>query len=167
MRSTTADLRRVVSQFRAWRVRRQGFRIPAELWDAAVALLAEHSLSEVCRVLRLNPSQLKKAREARGVGRGAGRHRTRAVGRTRRVSSPCPASARSGFIELPALAPPSVESAELRRVVALAPAGTQRCRLSIESPLGVLTITLPLIEPELVALVRRHVAAVLGEGPVA
>jgi len=167
MRSRTADLRRVVSQFRVWRVRRQGFRIPPELWDAAVVLLAEHSSSEICRVLRLNPSALKKAREARWGGRGAERHGSRTVGRTRRVSPPRPASARSGFVELPALASTSLEGAELRRVVALAPAGTQRCRLSIESPLGALTISLPLIEPDLVALVRRQVAAVLGEDPVA
>jgi hypothetical protein len=65
MRSRRAGLRRVARQFGVWRRRREGRRIPTELWDAAVGLLAEHSSSEICRAPRLNATRFKEAQEAR------------------------------------------------------------------------------------------------------
>lgn len=41
--------------------------------------------------------------------------------------------------------------------------GTHVCRLSIESPMGALTVTIPAIERDLAEVVRRCVAAALGE----
>lgn len=50
----------VGNQFEAWRKRRRcRSRIPEDLWEAAVDLCREHSLSEVSQGLRLNYNNLK------------------------------------------------------------------------------------------------------------
>jgi hypothetical protein len=45
--------------------------------------------------------------------------------------------------------------------------GAHRCRLSVETAQGVLSIELPAIDHDLVALIRRCVAAAVGEGSAA
>ncbi len=43
MRSRKPEFRRVEEKYGVWRKQREGRRIPTKLWDAAVALLPEHS----------------------------------------------------------------------------------------------------------------------------
>jgi signal recognition particle subunit SEC65 len=164
MRSRRPGLRRVEKQFRVWRRRREGRRIPSELWDAAVALLAEHSSSEICRALGLNATRFKEAREARrysgedrrkGVRR-SGADRTPGALRTSRERAGRPLGA---FVELPHLA----EHPSGLRFGAAPALRAQACRLTIEGPTGTLTISLPAIEGELAELVRRCIFTVLGE----
>ncbi len=58
-------LEAVRHQFESWRKKRRcQSRIPASLWQAAIGLCREHSIDEVARALRLNPSRLRH-----GVGR--------------------------------------------------------------------------------------------------
>jgi hypothetical protein len=165
MRASRAELSRVERQFRVWRKKREGRRIPRELWDAAVGLLAEHSSSEVCRVLGLNPARFKVTREAR---RGADDGRRRRGGTGRATARPAPGrwTSRGGsglpsgaFVELP----PVAASSGGMELGATLRQGAQLCRLSIEGPMGALTITLPAIERDLADVVRRCVAAALGE----
>ena len=167
MRSRRAGLRRVERQFRVWRRRREGRRIPSDLWDAAVALLAEHEASEICRVLGLNPTRFKVAREAR-TGATLGGHRWRGSARAARPKPGRSSRERGGrrpgaFVELP---PVTAISGRLQ-FGAVSEPGTQACRVIVESPTGTLTVTIPAIGPELAQLVRRCVAAALGESPAA
>ena len=55
-----SSLEVVRNQFEVWRKRRpcRG-PIPEALWEAAVGLCGEHSIFEVCRVLRVNYNGLK------------------------------------------------------------------------------------------------------------
>lgn len=169
MRSSKLGLRQVASDLGVWRKRREGRRIPTELWDAAVALLAEHSSSEICRVLRLNPTQFKKAREARGVAVGMGLcgrrgQRNASRGSARRAWARPRSRGRSdsraaAFVELPALS----ASSGVAPFGGAFKHGLHVCRLSIEGPMGALTITMPAVERDLADIVRRCVAAALGE----
>ena len=164
MRSKGDGLGEVERQFLAWRRRRQGRRIPAELWDAAVALVAEHSSSEICRVLRLNQARFKEAREARiGVGQRNGRRRVVRPEAERRAANGQPGLPLSAFVEMPAVTA-SAGAMQLGAVSRLAAHG---CRLSVETPQGVLSVELPAIDHDLVALVRRCVMAAVGEGSAA
>lgn len=164
MRSRRLGLRRVEKQFGVWRRRREGRRIPTALWEAAVALLAEHSSSEICRALGLNATRFKEAREARrhaGEGcrkdvRRSGAVRTRRAIRTSRERAGRPLGA---FVELPPLA----ERPSGLRFGAASEPRAQACRLTIEGPSGALTISLPAVEGELAELVRRCVFTALGE----
>lgn len=56
-------------QFETWRKNKKTprSRIPEELWDAAVALCEQHSLSKVALTLRLSSNDLKKRIAARQV----------------------------------------------------------------------------------------------------
>ena len=59
------DLARTRHAFAAWRANRNGrTRIPPELWDTAVSLLAHHPITHVARQLRLDPTELRKRRRA-------------------------------------------------------------------------------------------------------
>jgi hypothetical protein len=164
MRSRRPGLRRVEKQFGVWRRRREGRRIPTELWDAAVALLAEHSPSEICRALGLNATRFKEAREARrhaGEGcrkdvRRSGAARTTRALRTWRERVGRPLGA---FVELP----PLTERPSGLRLGAASELRAQACRLTIEGPTGALTISLPAIEGEFAELLRRCIFTALGE----
>lgn len=63
---SSSELARVQSLFEQWRARRTTprQRIPAELWDAAIALLNHFSLSVVARSLRVSSQQLRDRRDA-------------------------------------------------------------------------------------------------------
>jgi hypothetical protein len=164
MRSRRPGLRRVERQFGVWRRRREGRGIPTELWDAAVALLAEHSSSEICRALGLNATRFKEAREARtDAGKGCRKdvRRSGAVRTTRALRTPRERADRpvGAFVELPPLA---VRPSGLR-FGAVSELRAQARRLTIEGPTGVLTISLPAIEGEIAELVRRCIFIVLGE----
>lgn len=122
----SADLVRVQALFDAWRARRQKReRIPAQLWDAAVALLDAIPLAALARQLRVAPDRL-------------GRHRDALVAEPARDSARGPA-APPAFLELPlgALAangqhrPASCEEA-CRIVLERA----DRARLSLAVPLS-------------------------------
>ena len=59
------DLARARQAFELWRAKRQSrSRIPPELWDKAVSLLAHHPITHVARALRLDPAELRKRRHA-------------------------------------------------------------------------------------------------------
>ena len=63
MTSTTpADLLELKARFETWRANRKYLRepIPDELWSAAVDLSRRYPPSLVGRVLKLDPSRLKK-----------------------------------------------------------------------------------------------------------
>ena len=163
MSSRRPGLRRFEKQFGVWRRRREGRRIPIELWDAAVALLAEHSSSEICRALGLNATRFKEAREARrhaGEGRRKDVRRSGPVRTTRALRTSRERAGRplGAFVELPPLAehPGGLW-------FGAASERAQGCRLTIEGPTGALTISLPGIEGEIAELVRRCIFSALGE----
>lgn len=55
------DLTSVKVEFEKWRAARQGReRIPEQLWQSAVSLLANYSFNEVRKELHLNPRQFQK-----------------------------------------------------------------------------------------------------------
>jgi hypothetical protein len=59
--ATVEALAALKQQFEQWRAaRRQGEKIPAPLWDAAVGAMAEHSAYRVSRELRLDYMSLKR-----------------------------------------------------------------------------------------------------------
>ena len=63
MLTTNDDLARTRQAFDAWRAKRQGrTRIPPQLWEKAVSLLAHHPITRVARELRLDPTKLRKRR---------------------------------------------------------------------------------------------------------
>ncbi len=164
MRSRKPELRRAEEQFGVWRKQREGRRIPTKLWDAAVALLPEHSSSEICRALGLNATRFKEAREARRHAGEACRkdvRRSSAVRTTRafRLSRERAGRPLGAFVELPHLA----EHPSGLRFGAAPALRAQGCRLTIEGPTGALTISLPAIEGELAELVRRCIFTALGE----
>ena len=65
MHTANDDLARARHAFELWRAKRQRrTRIPPELWDKAVALLADHPITRVARALRLDPAELRKRRLA-------------------------------------------------------------------------------------------------------
>jgi hypothetical protein len=164
MRSKSPGLRRVEKQFGVWRRRREGRRIPSELWEAAVALLAEHTSSEICRVLGLNATRFKEAREARthaAQDRRAGIRRSGVVRATPALRTTSERAGRplGAFVELL----PVAERPSGLGFGAASGLNAQGCRLTLESRTGVLTISLPAIEGELAELVRRCVFGALGE----
>lgn len=58
---TSIDLAQTRAAFDAWRANRPGRRrIPEHLWQMAIALLNEHSLSRVAHELRLSTKQLRR-----------------------------------------------------------------------------------------------------------
>jgi hypothetical protein len=63
---TDDQLAHVARQFEAWRQQRShpSERIPQPLWDQAVALTRGRSYSQVAKLLRLAPSDLKKQMRA-------------------------------------------------------------------------------------------------------
>ena len=65
MLTANDDLARTRHAFDAWRANRSGrTRIPHDLWDTAVLLLAHHPITHVARELRLDPTELRKRRRA-------------------------------------------------------------------------------------------------------
>ncbi len=63
MHTATDDLARTRHAFELWRAKRRGrTRIPPELWEKAVSLLAHHPITRVARELRLDPAELRKRR---------------------------------------------------------------------------------------------------------
>jgi len=122
MNSTTpADLLELKARFETWRTTRKYMRepIPDELWNAAADLSRRHPPSLVGRVLKLDPSRLKRLLTKRSA-RTSARKRPPAA-----------------FFQLPTEIPlPEVES-----TLPPSPIG---CRLQIERPDGSrLTLTLP------------------------
>jgi hypothetical protein len=58
MASTTLESVRV--ELEHWRgTREKSGRIPNRIWSQAISLLDKHSMSEICRMLRLSHTQLK------------------------------------------------------------------------------------------------------------
>lgn len=65
MPTTNDHLTRTRQAFDRWRAKRQRrTRIPEDLWDKAIALLADHPITRVARELRLDPAELRKRRLA-------------------------------------------------------------------------------------------------------
>ena len=65
MHAATDDLARTRQAFELWRAKRRGrSRIPPELWEKAVSLLAHHPITHVARELRLDPAGLRRRRLA-------------------------------------------------------------------------------------------------------
>jgi hypothetical protein len=58
------DLARAQDQFRAWRARRTGGRIPPPLWMLAVRLVQRYGVSRTATALRLDYYSLKRRAEA-------------------------------------------------------------------------------------------------------
>ena len=57
----TKQLENVIKQFDNWRAsRKKRGRIPEHLWDAAVSLCNDNSISQITQILRLNYSDFKK-----------------------------------------------------------------------------------------------------------
>ncbi|MDX2505667.1 MAG: hypothetical protein QNL62_14500 [Gammaproteobacteria bacterium] len=57
----SSKLNEVISHFEAWRTTRVGkSRIPANLWQEAIALYPAYSISEIIKPLRLGHSDFKK-----------------------------------------------------------------------------------------------------------
>lgn len=61
-------LQTVQSLFTTWRHNKKGKRIPGHLWDAAVALVDEYSVSYVSKQLCLEYSELKRRYANRASG---------------------------------------------------------------------------------------------------
>jgi hypothetical protein len=120
-----ADLLELRSRFETWRTNRKYVRepIPEELWNAAADLSRCYPPSLVGRVLKLDPSRLKKLMIKRSA-------------RTSVRKNP-----QAAFFQLPTeIALPKVESP-----LPQSPIG---CRLQIERPDGSrLTLTLPSLDP--------------------
>ena len=119
-----ADLLELKARFETWRTNRKYVRepIPDELWNAAADLSRRYPPSFVGRVLKIDPSRLKKFLLKRPV-------------RTSTRKKP-----RATFFQLPTeIALPKVESP-----LHQSPIG---CRLQIERPDGSrLTLTLPSLD---------------------
>jgi hypothetical protein len=57
---TTPPLETVRLELEHWRgTREKSGRIPNRIWSKAISLLDKHSKTEICRVLRINHTQLK------------------------------------------------------------------------------------------------------------
>jgi len=127
MTSTTpADLLELKARFETWRTNRKYVRepIPDELWNAAADLSRRYPPSLVGRVLKLDPSRLKKLL-IKGSARTSVRKKPQAT-----------------FFQLP------TESA-LQEVGSPLPQGLTDCRIQIERPDGSrLTLTLPSLDLE-------------------
>ena len=119
-----ADLFELNTRFETWRANRKYVRepIPDELWNAAADLSRRYPPSLVGRVLKLDPSRLKKFPPKRSAGAS-----------TRKKPQ-------AAFFQLPTeIALPKVESP-----LPQSPIG---CRLQIERPDGSrLTLTLPSLD---------------------
>ena len=90
----TPSLEQVQQRFESWRQRRKkGTRIPQNLWKAAAALSEKYSILHLSKVLRVNYTTLKKRVVKFNPPETS----------TSYVSS-------STFVELPAPAPPVLES---------------------------------------------------------
>jgi hypothetical protein len=119
-----ADLLELKARFETWRANRKYVRepIPDELWNAAADLSRRYPTSLVGRVLKLDPSRLKKLL-TKGSARTSVRKKPQAV-----------------FFQLP------TESALLEVGSSLTQIPTG-CRLQIERPDGSrLTLTLPSLD---------------------
>ena len=56
-----SELEQLKNRFEEWREhRKKGARVPKELWDSAIRLSKDHSVSELSRILRLDYPKLKK-----------------------------------------------------------------------------------------------------------
>jgi len=121
-----SDLLELKGRFETWRINRKYVRepIPEELWNAAAALSRPYSPSLVGRVLKIDPSRLKKLLIKRPA-RPSTRKKLQAT-----------------FFQLPTeLALPEAGSSVPQRPVG--------CRLQIERPDGSrLTLTLPSLDLE-------------------
>jgi hypothetical protein len=119
-----AELLELKARFETWRTNRKYVRepIPGELWSAAAALIRRYPPSLVGRVLKLDPSRLKKFLIKRSA-RASGRKKSQAT-----------------FFQLPTeIALPEVGSTLTQNPVG--------CRLQIERPDGSrLTLTLPALD---------------------
>ncbi len=174
MRSKKAELEDVVKQFEAWRAKPHGRLIPEELWKAALGLLDRYAPSTICSHLRVNAARFKQVRESGGavVGekRFKGHGRTGATGRSPRTVQDRSAAERvtalapsgNAFVELPQfgmglgggmMTPPLGEVQH----------GASRCRLTVESAAGSLTVVTASGEGEneLVEAVCRFVLGAL------
>jgi len=116
-----AELLELKARCETWRANREYVRepIPAELWNAAADLSQHHPPSLVGRVLKLDPSRLKKLLIKRSA-------------RTSVRKKP-----QAAFFQLPT-------EINLPEVGPSLPQGLTYCRLQIERPDGArLTLTLP------------------------
>jgi hypothetical protein len=119
-----ADLLELRARFETWRTTRKYVRepVPDELWSAAADLSRRYRPSRVGRVLKLDPSRLKKLL-TKGSARTSVRKKQQAV-----------------FFQLP------TESA-LPKAEAPLPQSPTGCRLQIERSDGSrLTLTLPVLD---------------------
>ena len=63
--SKKLTLETVSKHFKEWRnKKKQGERIPQQLWSESIALLSDHSVNRIARTLRLCPNDIKKHRDA-------------------------------------------------------------------------------------------------------
>ena len=63
--SKKLTLETVSKHFKQWRnKKKQGERIPQQLWSESIALLSDHSVNRIARTLRLCPNDIKKHRDA-------------------------------------------------------------------------------------------------------
>jgi hypothetical protein len=119
-----ADLLEIKDRFETWRTNRKYVRepIPDDLWNAAADLSRRYPPSLVGRVLKLDPSRLKKLRSKR-FARASARKKPQAA-----------------FFKLPTeITLPEVGSPLPRSAVG--------CRLQLERPDGSrLTLTLPSLD---------------------
>lgn len=122
MKSTIpADLLELKARFETWRTNREYARepIPDELWNAAADLSRRYPPSFVGRVLKLDPSKLKKFLIKRSA------------------RPPVRKKPQATFFQLPT-------EIALPEVGPLLPPGQTDCRLQIERPDGArLTLSLP------------------------
>jgi hypothetical protein len=119
-----ADILEIKARFETWRANRKYLRepIPDELWNAAAALSQRYPPSLVGRVLKIDPSRLKKFLIKRSA-------------RTSTRKKP-----QATFFQLPT-------EIALPQVDAPSPQSPTGCRLQIERPDGSrLTLTLPSLD---------------------
>jgi hypothetical protein len=123
-----ADLLELNTRFETWRSSRKYVRepIPDELWNAAADLSRRYPPSLVGRVLKLDPSRLKKLLIKRSA-------------RTSDRKKP-----QAAFFQLPT----EIALPEVGSTLPQSPIG---CRLQIERPDGSrLTLTLPILDPDVI-----------------
>ncbi len=128
--TAAADLARTHHAFEVWRANRQRrTRIPPQLWDKAVSLLAHHPLTRVARELRLDPAELRKRWEASSL-------------------RPAPEISRAPrFVELPTTRLHDENNSQLQPPAAPSHFTTTTWRLQIERADGYrLTLHLPATE---------------------
>jgi hypothetical protein len=168
MRSKKLDLDGVAAQFKAWR-RTKTHRqpIPAELLGAAVRLLDRHSVTAICRRLRLNHQRFNQAREGllgiptvdRVASRRASRRPSSVMAAKSAANVTRMAPGGGAFVELPPLQ--RSLGGLLPPVAPGVPREAARYRLVLESASGTLTLVTTSPGRGLSEAVRRFVLGAL------